>query len=419
MTMRRTRFFCRILAVVIVTGPGGLSERRVPAQDELPTRETAIETEPSQSRSDGGGNTGYTLLVAPARQVRAELTVKLEAPGLNAREWVVYGAQLPVLPCQTGVSSTMVPEGESGRELSPEHRPIVRSRIRAESPEQEKNLEVRLEYQATLWSRRLVRSPLRAGSRARGVEAVSVPPLDEGERRAALAAGGLFDLTSEAFRRWRDEEEMHRGPKEGEIDFARRVFLAIKRGFTYAFEDRLDRHASRVCRGRASDCGGLSVLFASALRAEKIPARLLVGRWAKSAERDRGNYYGQWHIKAEFYAQGVGWVPVDPACGVLHDRSPEGLAFFGNDPGDFLVLHVDPDLICDTISWGRQTVLWLQTPARWAVGTGIFVQAVDRETWEVRSGRPPELVEAALKKAVAPPAKAKPKRGRPKSRSPR
>jgi hypothetical protein len=406
MTTSRTRLFCRILAVLMVILSEGLSEHRVPAQDDL-----------QPSRSDGGGNRGYALIAAPARQVRAELTLKLRAPRLNAQEWVVYGAQLPVLACQTGVSSTMVPEGEMARELSPDHRPILRARIQAESPEQQKNLELRYDYQATLWSRRLARLPLPAGSR--DVEASEVPPLDDGERHAALAAGGLFDLKSEAFRRWCDDEQLHRGPGEGEIDFARRVFLAIKRGFTYVFEDTLDRHASQICRSRRSDCGGLSVLFASALRAEKIPARILVGRWAKSGEMKGGNLYGQWHVKAEFYAQGVGWVPVDPACGVLHDKSPDGLVFFGNDPGDFIVLHLDADLLCDTIHFGRQSVVWLQTPSYWAIGSGTFDQAVRRETWEVTTGRPPELVEAALKKPVAPAAKAKAKRGRPKSRSPR
>ena len=43
--------------------------------------------------------------------------------------------------------------------------------------------------------------------------------------------------------------------------------------------------------------------------------------------------YFQEHIKAEFYAQGVGWVPVDLSSAVLHDTSDAKLRYFGNDAG--------------------------------------------------------------------------------------
>ena len=36
---------------------------------------------------------------------------------------------------------------------------------------------------------------------------------------------------------------------------------------------------------------------------------------------------------AEFFADGVGWVPVDPSLG-----------HFGGDAGNFLTFHVDPDV---------------------------------------------------------------------------
>src|SRR5205085_6623815 len=115
-----------------------------------------------------------------------------------------------------------------------------------------------------------------------------------------------------------------------------------------------------------SDCGGLSMLLVAALRAGGVPARTLYGRWAESAkpgEKADDQPFLQWHVKAEFYATGIGWVPVDMASGILHDKSPEGLEFFGKDPGNFLTIHVDPNMMVDTKVDGQKTLMGLQRPA--------------------------------------------------------
>src|SRR4051794_28956357 len=262
-----------------------------PAQGDPPAESGPVRDQP------------YALVVTPARRVSADLTIQLEMPRLAAQEWIVYAAQLPVLPSQTGVSSTLLPDGQPGRELSPEHRPILRARIPAMTPEQERRLDLRLEYQATLWARRLVRN--RTGQ---DQDAPASPPLGSDERRAALASGGVFDFNSAEFRRWLDELRLRIGPEDGEIDFARRIFLAIKAYFRYIFENGMDRHASRICRAGQSDCGGLAIVFVSALRANRIPARMLVGRWATSSTLVAGQVFDQQHAKAEFFAQGIGWV---------------------------------------------------------------------------------------------------------------
>jgi transglutaminase-like putative cysteine protease len=375
--MNPTRHRQAVAVTLVLLGASPIS--RTHGADEAPA--------PADSRS----RPGYALVLAPAKQVRAELTLQVEAPRLSARDWVVYAAQLPVLTCQTGVSSTLMPEGSPARELSAAHRPILRARIAGNTPDREQRLDVRLDYQTTLWSRRLVRDPTGQGAPA-------ATPIGPEERRTALASGGNFDFNSEPFRRWLDDRGLRRGPDEGEIDFARRVFLAVKGGFTYAHRDSMDRHASRVCRAGESDCGGLAVVFASALRSNGIPARVLVGRWALSSAVVAGRVYDQRHCKAEFHAPGVGWVPADVSSALVHDKSPEGLAYFGNDPGDFLVMHLDTNLICDTVHFGRKPVEWLQAPAYWAVGSGTFDQAVTRESWGVTTSPAPELVEATLKK---------------------
>src|SRR5262249_23556967 len=123
---------------------GSVLDQPAAAQSELLDRSKKEAKE--KTKVEPGGSQGYALVRAPSKQVRAELTVHLDAPPLAAREWIVYAAQLPVLPCQTGVSSVLTPDGESGRERSPEQRPILRARIGVQTPEQQKNLDLRIEY---------------------------------------------------------------------------------------------------------------------------------------------------------------------------------------------------------------------------------------------------------------------------------
>ena len=94
---------------------------------------------------------------------------------------------------------------------------------------------------------------------------------------------------------------------------------------------------------------------------------------------DEVKYYQQ-HVRAEFYAAGVGWVPVDLASAVERDPSPAGLRFFGHDRGDFLVLHIDPILRVDTLFFGEKTLPWLQGVHYWGAG---------RAAWPTRSSTKP------------------------------
>jgi transglutaminase-like putative cysteine protease len=126
-------------------------------------------------------------------------------------------------------------------------------------------------------------------------------------------------------------------------------------------------------------------LFVAAMRANGIPARSLVGKWAASMKP--GVVIGDipnamQHVKAEFYADGVGWVPVDQSAAVLQDKSADELAHFGKDPGDFLAFHVDFELTLDTGPFGRDTFrsLWF---ACWPTGTGDANDRRQREDWQV------------------------------------
>ena len=102
-----------------------------------------------------------------------------------------------------------------------------------------------------------------------------------------------------------------------------------------------------------------------------IPARVSSGRWAAQSDPDR-NAADEPHVKATFFATGVGWVPVDLGSALILDKSSEGLEFFGTENADFLIMHFDTDLEFDTVFFGRKTVETVQGPVFWVTGTGSF-----------------------------------------------
>jgi hypothetical protein len=307
------------------------------------------------------------------------MTNDVRCEKLEASEWLIFAPVLTTTAGQTEVSTQMTPAGKEIAELSELSRPLLLARVAAETDELKHAVNMRVVYQATLWSRRLVLL-------SRDQKPPAVKDLDNAEREAALRSAGDLSFDGEAFKSWQAEHKLMLAAGESEIDFARRVFIAIRKHFKYDYVPDMDRTPAAVCQAGKSDCGGLSNLFVAMLRSQGIPARTLAGRWAISAdsnEKLNGHAYFQYHVKAEFFAAGVGWVPVDMASGILHDRSREGLYYFGYDPGDFITQHVDGNLEVDTIHFGKQQIVVLQRPAFWVTGKGTLDDLKVVEGWTV------------------------------------
>lgn len=348
---------------------------------ERTTRTVLRPTLPEPTAPGVAGNADYVLDVAPARSVKAVLTYRMTMPDVTASEWVLYTPVSPELPSQRDMKTSLAPSGQPARDLSAQARPLLCARVPADRADRERSVSARVEYEGRLFARHL--------RRRQSGEAVPVfGGATAGERQAALARAGSFDLDAPAFRKWMDENRLERGASEGSIDYARRVFLAVKSGFSYEGSPPVDRRASKVCTSGRSDCGGLALVFASALRSHGIPARLLIGRWALSArpgEHLGGADYYQWHVKSEFFAEGVGWVPADPSMALVYDRSREGLRYFGHEDGDFITMHVDPDVVLDTIYFGPSSVFCLNGGLpTWVTGSGSARRMVVRQDWQVR-----------------------------------
>ena len=88
--------------------------------------------------------------------------------------------------------------------------------------------------------------------------------------------------------------------------------------------------AKALLESGKGECGDYAALFVALSRAAGIPARPVVGYWAKSG-------LDQTHVWAEFFVQGEGWVPVDPTMG---QRVPADRDFyFGNMDNERVILN--------------------------------------------------------------------------------
>ena len=319
----------------------------------------------------------YSLEIKDVAHVVATLQFDVTYPNAQAVEWIVFTPQAPALPGQTDVRTSLDPPGEPVLEKSDMGaacwRPVFRWG----------RTTIPIRWRSAPPTRRRCARGAAQGARSR-----QQSELLPDERALYLSERGYIDFKKPGFGDWIKTEGFSRRSREGEIGYARRVFLALRSGMQYdaSVPDR-DFHASAVCKSGRADCGGLSALFASIMRANGIPARTLWGRWAYSAQPGKtwaNRPYYQTHVKAEFFAHGVGWVPVDLASGILHDTTTQGLKFFGNDPGNFITFHVDPNLVIDTQLFGVKTVGNLQKVAWWLRTKGPLKNGKATQDWQVK-----------------------------------
>lgn len=343
----------------------------------LPADEQAIVEK--LPRIPAGLNGAYSIETKPSKSIVATYTYTVEAPALKATDWIVFFPEAPTLPSQKIVGARTTPTATPVRDLSPLNRPLLRVDAKVPVAATAQGVRVMMRVDAELIARRLV---------ARTAGAAEVANLSTADRRLALRPTLTLDYPNAKFAEWTTENQMLRSKDEGEIDYARRVYQQIVQNVDYKYLPSQLRQASFLCGESATDCGGMANLFVAALRSQGVPARTLAGRWAISAEPEKPGsavIFYQEHVKAEFFAQGVGWVPADLSSAVLHDTSPEKLHFFGHDRGDFLTWHIDSDITYDTVRFGTKHAALLQLPAYWAAGTGSFDDLRGFQNWHVES----------------------------------
>jgi transglutaminase-like putative cysteine protease len=267
----------------------------------------------------------YKITITSSKRVRATVKSAYRFPNMVAKEWWVaypFPPEFPGQPLARGrIQISEAPAAEPGRitDETALRQPLATLHWFPTTVEDGQQFTALATYDVTI--NRRVLEP--------GLSTASVPPLTRADRSAFLAASNHFDFTSPKFRAWLGEQNLKRNPGERDLDFAHRAMDAMVKNFTYRFDQKSDRSASAVCKAGWSDCGGLATVYVSILRANGIPARCLSGRNVKPDEP---------HIRLDFYADGVGWVPGDPSVAIAEESADAG---FGHELTDMVIMHFD------------------------------------------------------------------------------
>lgn len=322
----------------------------------------------------------FKIQAADHQTVTATIGYEIRTTNYAVSRWIVYVPEPPELPSQTKVKTTSTPVAKVVAEKSPIARKVRLIDLPVANPVPGAKLPLKMEIEATLRTRKLV--PLDEGEKA-----PKVAPLTPGEQKHYTSPGAEIDFDSKPVQGWIEKKKLRLRKGEEPLELAARVLETFRSDYTYHYDGVGDVRASRVCELDKGDCGDMTSLFVAAMRANKIPARAVVGRMALPRKDGSGpgdTGYNRPHIKAEFYLAGVGWVPVEPS-GVIENKMKPIDAYVGHDPGDMIVLHVDFDLRL-TFPSGERVSRFLQTdPSYWVTGKGPIDAKLGPTGWELKA----------------------------------
>ncbi len=206
--------------------------------------------------------------------------------------------------------------------------------------------EVRTDFDATVSQVRVNRHPLRAVSWSdyQGLDA-SITHYLLPETLIESNHADIKAFASKALRKQSD-----RSP----FAIAESLYLATIRHASYRFTFGEMPSALSLLRKKKGDCGAFAALFVAACRTQGLPARSVTGM------RIGDN---SWHVWAEVYFPGHGWMPVDPSDAETLDPKGTQPLYFGVIPD--LSSRIATSVGFEHVSQG-QSVPILQTPwVRW------------------------------------------------------
>ncbi|KAF2076662.1 hypothetical protein CYY_002032 [Polysphondylium violaceum] len=321
----------------------------------------------------------FSLVQKPTKRVKAELATTFSYPNANIKKWVMI---LPAPPSPTQTQTILSARYDlydcrgvnmiaQGTMINTHAHYIFRAVAENPPPDATKTVISKCIIEAQLSSIKLTKGPAQA----------PVAPLPDHVKRYHMLETPKMNYKDPVFKEWLNTHHLHPmllsdGSYEPILCYAYRVFMFIKVHFNYIYPVDDGRKATDSILTRSTDCGGFSILFSSVMRAHGIPSKLMFGHWAQSGI--------QYHVKGEFYVNGLGWVPFDMAAGVGDNHEPFTYNF-GQDTGEFITLHFDDDIkdIHTTIHNTNQRIDWGQLPCFWIHGEGPFTNLKFESDWKV------------------------------------
>lgn len=167
-----------------------------------------------------------------------------------------------------------------------------------------------------------VRLQVRAAAQASQI--IPVPKLSAEERACNL---GGDESQAASLRATLNSQGLGRRGGERDIAFAVRLGRALCSGYAYDVaitDSHIHDLPPLIWEQHRGDCSAFNAGFVYALRAFGIPARVSLGfKYGRAVAQACGSVVAP-HAQAEFYAEGIGWVPCDATLGLRrlgHDAS--------------------------------------------------------------------------------------------------
>lgn len=133
------------------------------------------------------------------------------------------------------------------------------------------------------------------------------------------------------------------------LDYARLAYALVASQFSYLTEEP---NLETIIANKGGQCGGLTAVIVSLLRANGIPARPLV------CKRPSGSN----HVFGEFYLQNYGWVPFD----ITKDLGKEnGFVRFGSYGDNCIIMTRDMHQSVTSEGGRRKIIKLLQSHSFW------------------------------------------------------
>ncbi|MEM6689444.1 MAG: transglutaminase domain-containing protein [Planctomycetota bacterium] len=335
------------------------------------------------TRFIGRTSQGFHMASRRSTKVRVQLSRDVFFPQMAVQAYSMTVALPPPHDGQNLLSFSSEANTEKFKDLSDPARDLAQQFEQINRPKTPSRFGAKFTMTFELFERRLQAETNRKSAEA-DADRTNLSPES---RSRFLKSDDFFAYDSASFKRWKIDRGLSARRQQTEIQYAKTVFNAIAKEYRYNYDFKQDRSASAVCQSKSTDCGGLSILFVTTLRSEGIPARTLVGHFAKSLSKamaGKEEPQGTRHVIAEFFAEGVGWVPVDLASAILSPTPDAGKEHFGNQIQPFVTLHFDHQIRFDSKVWGEKTENFLQFPRLWFKGKGPYRDRKISDQWNVR-----------------------------------
>lgn len=149
---------------------------------------------------------------------------------------------------------------------------------------------------------------------------------------------------SDIVQRWLAVHNLSRKSGMSDIELAQSILDKMKEVFRYKFIASGERGITGLCRNGFGACGELNDFIVTALKVFNIPARIRPGRNIIGDQRPlQLAEDNTMHVAAEFWADGVGWVPIEASAmdGKSLEEGGKLVPFLGKSTGDFIGKHYD------------------------------------------------------------------------------